>query len=212
MYGFLARYVKLRVAHAPRMPVTFSPPPRVSDPDMHHGTCVTHVPWCMPGSLYSGFFWSRWRGKRSRNPSAYATRNFMYLVSGPWQSYGDCSQICIPKRLSHTSLILVNIHPCNCLPDDTDSEPNTLFNHRQEDPISIIQYIFLRNRLGFHWRGICENYVLNTTIFQINLKGYLRNTIAHIRHIEVCIAVCGIWLIQHCFSIVCFYADHAQCK
>ena len=23
----------------------------VSDPVMHHGTCVTHVPWCMSGSL-----------------------------------------------------------------------------------------------------------------------------------------------------------------
>ena len=42
--GPLARYVKLRVAHAPGMPGTFSPPPRVSDPDMHHGTCVKHVP------------------------------------------------------------------------------------------------------------------------------------------------------------------------
>ena len=48
----LARYVKLQVAHAPGMPGTFSPPPRVNDPDMHHGTCV---PWCMPGSLTSGF-------------------------------------------------------------------------------------------------------------------------------------------------------------
>ena len=38
-------------AHAPGIPGTFSPPARVSDPDMHHGTCVTHVPWCMPGSL-----------------------------------------------------------------------------------------------------------------------------------------------------------------
>ena len=45
----------------------FSQSPRVSDPDMHHGTCVTHVPWCMPGSLTSSFLWSRWRGKRSRN-------------------------------------------------------------------------------------------------------------------------------------------------
>ena len=44
----LARFVKLLVAHAPGMPWTFPPPPRVSDPDMHHGTCVTHVPWCMP--------------------------------------------------------------------------------------------------------------------------------------------------------------------
>ena len=43
-HGPLARYVKLRVAHAPGMPGTFSPPPRVIDPDMHHGTCVTHVP------------------------------------------------------------------------------------------------------------------------------------------------------------------------
>ena len=28
--------------------------PRVSDPDMHHGTCVTHMPWCMSGSLTRG--------------------------------------------------------------------------------------------------------------------------------------------------------------
>ena len=40
-----------------------SPLPWVSDPDMHHGTCVTHVPWCMPGSLTSGFLWSWWRKK-----------------------------------------------------------------------------------------------------------------------------------------------------
>ena len=56
------RYVKLRVAHAPGMPGTFSPSQQVSDPDMHHGTCVTHVPWCMPGSLNSSFL-RNWRGK-----------------------------------------------------------------------------------------------------------------------------------------------------
>ena len=28
--------------------------PLVSDPGMHHGTCVTHVPWCMSGSLTRG--------------------------------------------------------------------------------------------------------------------------------------------------------------
>ena len=33
--------------------------PRVSDPDMRHGTCVTNVPWYMPGSLTCGFIWSR---------------------------------------------------------------------------------------------------------------------------------------------------------
>ena len=36
-HGPLARYVKVRVADAPGMSGTFSPPPRVSDPDMHAG-------------------------------------------------------------------------------------------------------------------------------------------------------------------------------
>ena len=51
------------------------------DPDMHGGTCVTHVPWCMPGSLTSVFLWSRWGRKLSRhsrhmrNPQFYASGN-----------------------------------------------------------------------------------------------------------------------------------------
>ena len=61
--GLLPDTKKLRVRHAPGMPGTFSPPSGTSDPDMHHGTCVTHVPWCMPGSLTSVFLWSQWRGK-----------------------------------------------------------------------------------------------------------------------------------------------------
>ena len=79
-HGPLARYVKLRVAHPPGMPGTFSPPPQVSYPDMHHGTCVTHVPWCMPGSLTSGFLLSRRRGKRSRH--SRRMRNPQFYVSG----------------------------------------------------------------------------------------------------------------------------------
>ena len=55
----------------------FSTPPRLSDRDMHHGTCVTHVPRCMPGSLTSGFLWG-WGGENV--PVACATRNFTYLV------------------------------------------------------------------------------------------------------------------------------------
>ena len=78
----------MRVAHAPGMPGKFSPPPRVCDPGMHHGTCVTHVLWCMPGSLISGFIWGRWRGKRFRhfrcrcNPQFYVSgkRPVMYSI------------------------------------------------------------------------------------------------------------------------------------
>ena len=57
-----------------------SPPPWVSDPDMHHGTCVTHVPWCIPGSLTSGFLWSRWREKRSRHSRCMRNPQFYVLA------------------------------------------------------------------------------------------------------------------------------------
>ena len=89
--GPLARYVKLGVRMRWGLPGTFSPLPRVSDHDMHHGTCVTHVPGCMPGSLTSGFLWSRWRGKRSRhsrrmhNPQFYvSTKRPMAEISLHW--------------------------------------------------------------------------------------------------------------------------------
>ena len=92
-HGPLARQVNLRVAHAPGMSGTFSPPQLVSNPDMHHDTCVTHVPWCMPGSLTSGFIWSWWRGKRSlhsrrvRNPQFYVSgKRSMALISPSWSA------------------------------------------------------------------------------------------------------------------------------
>ena len=82
-YGSLTRYVKLQVAHAPGMPGTFSPSPQVSDTDMHHGTCLTHVPWCMPGSLTSGFLWIRWREKRSWHSRCMRNSQFYVSVKRP---------------------------------------------------------------------------------------------------------------------------------
>ena len=75
------------------MPGTFSPPPRVNDPDMYHGTCMTHVPWCLAGSqlVTSGFLWSRWRGKRSRhfrfmrNPQIYVSGKRPIALPRRWQ-------------------------------------------------------------------------------------------------------------------------------
>ena len=58
-------------------PSTSKETPPVSDPGMHHGTCVTHVPWCMSGSLT--------RGGEENVPGisgACATRNFLYLAIG----------------------------------------------------------------------------------------------------------------------------------
>ena len=72
--------------------------PLVSDPGMHHGTFVTHVPWCMSGSL------TRSGGKRFFDiPGTCATRNFMYLARGTshWSrmrflcAWADCK---VPHR------------------------------------------------------------------------------------------------------------------
>ena len=64
------------------------PTPPVSDPNMHHGTCMTHVPWCMLGSLTSSFLWSWWRGKRSRH--SRCMRNPQFYVSGKRPMGGTC--------------------------------------------------------------------------------------------------------------------------
>ena len=66
--------------HAPGTPGTFYAPPRVSDPAMHHGTCVAHVTGCMPGSITNYFLWSRWRQKRSKH--SQHIHNSHFYVSG----------------------------------------------------------------------------------------------------------------------------------
>ena len=75
----LARYGKLWVAHIRRECRERFPCQRgLAIPTCI--TCVTHVPWCMQGSLTSGFIWSRWRGKRSRH--SRRMRNPQFCVSG----------------------------------------------------------------------------------------------------------------------------------
>ena len=76
------------------MPGTFSPPPLVSDPDTHHGTCVTHVAWCMPGSLSTGFLWSGWRGKRSRHSWRMRNPQLCVYSKRPMQHDAEKYTIC----------------------------------------------------------------------------------------------------------------------
>ena len=63
--------------------------PLVSDPGIHYGTCVTHVPWCISGSLSSG------GGENVHSISgACATRNFTHLVRGPFPCwYRQCGHL-----------------------------------------------------------------------------------------------------------------------
>ena len=74
--GPLTRYVNLWDVHAPIMPERFprhqlQRKPLVRETGIHHGTCVTLVPWCMPGSL------TRVGAEITPGiPGACATRNF----------------------------------------------------------------------------------------------------------------------------------------
>ena len=135
-HGPLVRYVKLRVTHAPGMSGTFSPPPRVSDPDMHHGTCVTpgsltfsppprvsdpdmHHGTCVtPGSLTCGFLWSQWRGKRSRHSRRMRNRQFYISGKRPMQMCVQPYYVVLNNKY-FTLLILeaTKLHDCwpNCV-------------------------------------------------------------------------------------------------
>ena len=82
-HGLLTRYVSCGLGMRRECWERFSrhrlqTKPLVSDPGMHHGTCVTHVPLCMSKSLT--------RGGGENVPvisGACATRNITYLVRGP---------------------------------------------------------------------------------------------------------------------------------
>ena len=69
--------------------------PLVSDADMHHGTCVTHVSWCMSGSLPRG------GGENIPViPGACATRKFYVSGKRPMGNRPDGIRYIdgVPKR------------------------------------------------------------------------------------------------------------------
>ena len=103
--GLLPDTQKMRVAHTLELPGTVSPPPRVSVPDMHPGTCVTHMPWCMPRLWINGFFWSRWREKRSWHSRRMRIPQFCVFGKRPMRplistSSGRCSHYADPEALN----------------------------------------------------------------------------------------------------------------
>ena len=83
--------------------------PLVSDPGMHHGVCVTQVPWCMSESLNSGG-----RGKVPGFPGACGIRNFAYLV------WGQCNRYTIS---GDTCCIIVCVNTCT---HKVEPEPDSL--------------------------------------------------------------------------------------
>ena len=114
--------------------------PLVSDPGMHHGTCVTHVPWCMSGSLTRG------GGKNFPGiPGACATHNFAYLERGPcrwnrngWKNFIHGGQECVQIYMFATSLaaqqakVPSGMVLCKCFVQSFVSSKATVKLHEQQ--------------------------------------------------------------------------------
>ena len=85
---------------------------------MHHGTCVAHVLWCIPGSLSSGFLWSSCGEFIPGIPGACATRNLAYLVRSPFMQKRTAN------KLGHqcSICILTFLHSEDKLGDKTDQK------------------------------------------------------------------------------------------
>ena len=81
--------------------------PLVSDPGMHHGTCVTQVPWCMSGSLTRGG-----RENVPFIPGACATRNIRYLVRSPCNYTGNGAKMNASQHILN-SLFSGDLTWCN---------------------------------------------------------------------------------------------------
>ena len=105
---------------------------RVRDPDMHHGTCVTHVPWCMPGSLTRGFFRNQWWGKRSwrlRNPQFYLCGKRPIYWRLTWTLYMETfAVLSLPVAKSipyHSCSATLNFILCYSLPQKVNISYDT---------------------------------------------------------------------------------------
>ena len=77
----------------------FQRKPLVIDPGMHDRTCVTHVPWCMSGSLTPGG-----RENVPIIPCTFATLYFRYLARGPFNK-------CLCRRVGKWNLTYVHRGP-----------------------------------------------------------------------------------------------------
>ena len=96
----------MRWKYRKRFPATdFHRRPLVSNSGVHHGTCATHVPWCMSVSLARG------GGENVPGiPSTCATRNFTCLTRDPWKGtclkYYTSFDIFLPMTLLYIFFIL----------------------------------------------------------------------------------------------------------
>ena len=108
---------------------------------MHHGTCVTHVPWSMLGFHTCG------GGENVPSiPGAWATPNFVYLVRGPWYSLSFTA----PQRLIQVYMWAIYI--CVCV--------------KESESVCVCVCAFL-----FVWLSVlCEARCKRTTSYRNRIK------------------------------------------
>ena len=133
---------------------------------MHHGTCVTHVPWCMPGSL------THRSGENVPGiPSACATLNFTYLAKGPWRKFLYLYPT-IPKEALHNPYskieVFHQIHFIATLPKCPSFFFELIFQttwfitiswKRRRPVILLLFYLPILSfwTLVLHWTGLVAN-------------------------------------------------------
>ena len=86
---------------------------RTSNPDLYHGTCVTHVPFCMLGSLSCGFLCSRGVGWGRGAFTAFSA-NAQPAILRIWQEVNAGG--CTPTSTQHA---VIQDHMNYVLPDRT---------------------------------------------------------------------------------------------
>ena len=114
--------------------------PLISDHDTHHGMCVTHVPWCMSGSLTRG------GGENVPGiPGACTTCNFTYLVRDPWLGVWDMTRdwllgliVCAIGKAEHR--YSKYRHMCTCITDADDLMPLTVQSWPGQRSVSIFNF------------------------------------------------------------------------
>ena len=134
--------------------------PLVNGPSLHHGTCVTHVPWCMSGSLTRG------DGDNVPDiPDACATRNFTYLVRGPW--YTNVNDLISPDVIYDTYKIRL---PCPSYTYEQLIDTLRLRQDGQHFHDDILKCIFWKKislfSFIFHWSVFLMVWLMSLDCFR----------------------------------------------
>ena len=164
----------------------FQRKPLVSDPGMHQGTCVKHVPWCMSGSLTNG------GGENVPGiPGACATRNFAYLVRGPlpydlgydksgndliksgnnhypkkfWSSFMKSRRITRPSLSRHDIMALL---VCKIsLYDNGVYDKTCLYHHILYTKLYVILYIYIICCIYSQLTSLCLWWDFNIVVHEV---------------------------------------------